>query len=85
MAFSRKNRWNVQVCFPGWTTSGLQSRTDVEQTPESVIRALSEFVADMKRTNRTYQRRLRQIRRDPVLLARAIKAGILPAPGRGEG
>lgn len=77
MKFERKNRWNVQVCFKGWMARGITSRTDVEQTPESVIQALSEFIAEIKRSNRVYQRRLTQIRKDPVLLAKAIKAGVI--------
>ncbi len=77
MPFARKNRWDVQVHFKGWMTSGLKSRTDVEQTPESVIAALSEWIGKVKAAHRVYQRRLRQIRRDPVLRAKAIKAGIL--------
>lgn len=81
MAFERKNRWDVQVCFKGWMTRGLKNRTDVEQTPESVICALSGFVAEMKRSNRLYRRRLAAIRRDPALRAKAVKAGILPTKG----
>lgn len=82
MKFQRKNRWDVQVYFNGWMTRGITSRTDVEQTPESVIRALSEFIAEIKRSNRVYQKRLRQIQRDPVLRAKAIKAGVLTADGQ---
>jgi hypothetical protein len=82
MKFQRKNRCDVQVYFKGWMTRGLQSRSDVEQTPESVIEALTEFIAEIKRSNRLYQKRLRQIQRDPVLRAKAIKAGVLTADGQ---
>lgn len=80
--FQRKNRWDVHVCFKGWMARGIISRTDVEQTPESVIEALTEFIAEIKRSNRVYQKRLRQIQRDPVLRAKAIKAGVLTADGQ---
>lgn len=42
MAFKRKNRWDVQVAFAKWSF-GIKSRSDVEQTPETVVAELEEF------------------------------------------
>lgn len=80
MTFVRKTRWDVQVCFKGWTALGTKSRTDVEQSPETAIKALDEFLASVKDLRRRYRKRLRDIARDPALRAKAVKAGIL-SPG----
>lgn len=77
MTFVRKTRWDVQVCFKGWTALGTKSRTDVEQSPEAAIEVLEKFIAGIKELRRRYRKRLREIARDPVLRAKAVKAGIL--------
>lgn len=49
MAFKRTNRWDVQVVFPA-IAFGIKNRTDVEQTPETVVEALEEFCQRVRKT-----------------------------------
>ena len=49
MAFKRKNRWDVQCAFPNGAAFGMKSRSDVEQTPESVLRELEYFCERVRR------------------------------------
>ena len=43
MAFKRTNRWDVQVAFENGAAFGIKSRSDVEQTPETVVEELEYF------------------------------------------
>lgn len=43
-----KNRFNAQVVLPS-ITIGLKNRTDVETTPQMLIRALEKFCSDARR------------------------------------
>lgn len=58
--FAKRNRWDIQIVFPGFVTYGLQHIPEKEATYGTALGALEDFLKDMKKVRRYYEKQLRK-------------------------
>lgn len=74
MRGKRTNRWDVQVAFPNGAAFGMKSRSDVPQTPETVLREMEDFCTRVRRAIARYDA---NVKRAAAPAASASAEGII--------